>query len=313
MRRRYCLLFISLVGLTVSAPTFAACDRDCLVGHLDAYLAALVTNDPSPLPLADSVRFTENTNELAVGDGFWKTATALGDYQIYTADPVTGQAAFIGEVKEGEASMMLALRLLVVNDEITEIETIKARTLMFPGAEVEAAPRPTLNQTIPAEQRLSREQMIATVNTNFDGILNDDGSIHAPDCQRVENRLAMSGNPQLNYPIATLPDIPKPQFGAMSCREQIESHLFDTFDAVEPRRMLVLDEEKQIVFGIYAVRLYGQKKCNSIPNYGEVCPAREPDPVSLLSAEILGVRGGQIHEVEVVFIRADYDTDTGWN
>ena len=98
----------------------------------------------------------------------------------------------------------------------------------------------------------------------------------------------------------------------MGCREQIEAHLFDTLDRVDPRRILVLDEERQTVFGIYMMRFYGRTACNDIPNYGRTCPKTEQKPISLRSAEVLGVRGGQIHEVEVVFTRAEYDAATGW-
>ena len=122
----------------------------------------------------------------------------------------------------------------------------------------------------------------------------------------------MSGNPLLDYPITALPDKPKPAFGAMGCREQVEAHLFDTLDRVDPRRILVLDEERQTVFGIYMLRFYGRTACNDIPNYGRTCPKNEQKPISLRSAEVLGVRGGKIHEVEVVFTRADYDASTGW-
>ena len=48
----------------------ARCDRTCLEGLIDAYLAAVVAHDPSRLPLSADVRYTENEQLLAVGDGF---------------------------------------------------------------------------------------------------------------------------------------------------------------------------------------------------------------------------------------------------
>ena len=38
-----------------------ACDRVCMTGIVDRYLAALVRHDPSGLPLNRDVKFTENT------------------------------------------------------------------------------------------------------------------------------------------------------------------------------------------------------------------------------------------------------------
>jgi hypothetical protein len=47
------------------------CDRACMTGLVDRYLAAMVKHDPSGLPLAKGVRYTENTAEIQVGEGLW--------------------------------------------------------------------------------------------------------------------------------------------------------------------------------------------------------------------------------------------------
>ena len=56
----------------------ASCDRTCLTGLLDRYVDALVAREPSRLPLAATVKFTENGQRLALGDGFWHTVTGKG-------------------------------------------------------------------------------------------------------------------------------------------------------------------------------------------------------------------------------------------
>jgi hypothetical protein len=289
-----------------------ACDRACLKSILDNYLAALAARDPSRLAVSTNLRYTENGTPLKAGEGLWQSATGVGDYRIDAIDPVAGQIGFIGQVLEGAEAVSIGLRLKVVDARITEIETVLGRSFRPKHPSMPAHPRPSLSASVPGAERLSREQMIATVNANFDGILANRGDIFAPDCQRIENRMPMSGNPQLDYPITALPDRPKPAFGAMGCKEQIEAHLFDTLDRVDPRHILVLDEERQTVFGLYMMRFYGRTACNDIPNYGRTCPKNEQKPISLRSAEVLGVRGGKIHEVEVVFTRAGYDANTGW-
>ena len=50
-----------------------ACDRACLNGLIDQYLAAMVKHDPSHLPLAKTVKFTEDGVRLELG------RRALGD------------------------------------------------------------------------------------------------------------------------------------------------------------------------------------------------------------------------------------------
>jgi hypothetical protein len=289
-----------------------ACDRSCLKSVLDQYLAALAARDPSRLAVTADLRATENGATLKLGEGLWQTATGIGEYRIDALDPVAGQVGFIGEVQEGSEMVSIGLRIKVKEARIAEIETVLGRSFRPKHPSMPSTPRPSLSLSVPAAERLTREQMIATVNANFDGILANRGDIFADDCQRIENRMPMSGNPQLDYPITALPDKPKPAFGAMGCREQVEAHLFDTLDRVDPRRTLVLDEERQTVFGLYMMRFYGRTACNDIPNYGLTCPKTEQKPISLRSAEVLGVRGGKIHEVEVVFTRAEYDATTGW-
>src|SRR5215467_12677464 len=76
---RLCVLLVFML-FAVDAHA-ADCDRTCLKNMMTTYLNALVARDPSKAPLAANVRFTEDSKELKVGEGFWKTATKLGDYR----------------------------------------------------------------------------------------------------------------------------------------------------------------------------------------------------------------------------------------
>src|SRR4051812_4900566 len=68
------------------------CDRACLNGFLDRYMAALAAKDPSRLPLTREARYTENGVTLKPGDGLWATIDGLGDYKLTFVDPATQQA-----------------------------------------------------------------------------------------------------------------------------------------------------------------------------------------------------------------------------
>jgi hypothetical protein len=93
------------------------CDRACMTGLVDRYLAALVAHDPSGLPLNRDVKFTENTARLEVGtEGLWVGASeAPTGPRIYAIDVPAGQAGFYGVMKERGRPLIIALRLKVVN------------------------------------------------------------------------------------------------------------------------------------------------------------------------------------------------------
>src|ERR1700691_6619232 len=75
------------------------CDRACLQGFVDSYLDAMAKHDPSKLPVAATVKFTENGKVLKLGEGFWKTAGA-SSYRLYALDPRHGDAAAQAVVAE---------------------------------------------------------------------------------------------------------------------------------------------------------------------------------------------------------------------
>lgn len=70
-------------------------DRLGLIRLTDRYLAALIANDPSAVPLADGVRTAENLQQVKPGEGLWATATFAADCErhengLVTAGPNRG-------------------------------------------------------------------------------------------------------------------------------------------------------------------------------------------------------------------------------
>ncbi len=64
--------------VTTTQSHAASCDRACLEGFVDRYFAAVIADDPSAVPLARNVRFTENGQVLPLGEGLWKSMKAAG-------------------------------------------------------------------------------------------------------------------------------------------------------------------------------------------------------------------------------------------
>src|SRR5688572_32660295 len=110
-----------------TGPIPLACDRACLEKVLDQYLAAVVAHDPKRVPLSADVKYSENNQLIAVGDGFWKTAQGLGNYKHYFADPEFGQVAFMGTMREADSTLLMSLRLRIELGRITEIESVYFR------------------------------------------------------------------------------------------------------------------------------------------------------------------------------------------
>src|SRR5262245_45154669 len=133
MRSGLTVLAVAAAFITTSLATRASgstgpiplnCNRACLEGLIDQYLAAVVAHDPSKLPLSKDVKYSENYQMLEVGDGFWKTASGIGNYRHVFADPEFGQVAMMGTMREANTTILKSLRLRIELGRITEIETV---------------------------------------------------------------------------------------------------------------------------------------------------------------------------------------------
>src|ERR1700683_513242 len=154
------------------------CDRACMIALTDQYLAALVKHDPAGLPLSRGVRFTENTAEIRIGDGLWVGASeAPTTFKIYAIDPASNQVGFYGVMKENDRPLIIALRLKVIDGEITEIEHILARNMRADRMQNLITPRAAFLADVPPAERTPREDMIGAANRYFEAIEHGDGEI----------------------------------------------------------------------------------------------------------------------------------------
>ena len=198
------LLLLIVAFMTGIASAQTTCDRACLKTTLDQYLNAVVKHDTGAAPLFLGFRQTDNGVVVRPGKGTWQSITALGDIQRKFFDTVSGQAAYLGLIKEGAATDIATLRLRVENRQITEAEWVIARqgangTNGTPGGNLFnlagfiAEPPP--ERTVPQNQRASRELLLAIANSYFDGLTTHDGSIIMAHegCTRNENGTHTAG------------------------------------------------------------------------------------------------------------------------
>jgi len=204
MKRFFLLgVIVSVFAASAAAQrnTPAACDRECLRGFVTQYLDAMVAHNPKALPLASSARFTENTKTMPLGEGLWKNASKLRTYRLDFLDVRDGQAASHVIVEEGANPVMLALRLKIVNKQITEIETMVTRTMpegaIFDVENLKTA-RPEMNVVPEKSQLMSREEAIRIAEFYPTGLKvgGTFEAVHAPfapDAFRLENGRLRAG------------------------------------------------------------------------------------------------------------------------
>lgn len=205
MRRVVSLIALAALPLVAAAAgSTAACDRACLKSILDRYLQAVIEHVPSDAPLSGAYRQTENAVSVPLGRGVWQTVTALGPVQRRYADPVTGQVAYFGIVREGSKLAIVTARLRVERRAVTEAEWYIARDgdPGLPGAKPPNAwnppsliANPPPERTLPPSERLPRETMIAIANSYYDAIVAHDGGVALahPGCNRFENGTRVTG------------------------------------------------------------------------------------------------------------------------
>ncbi|NLD35294.1 MAG: hypothetical protein GX654_00310 [Desulfatiglans sp.] len=175
------------------------CDRECLKGMITQYIDALVGHDPSMLPLASDVRFTEDSKIMKLGEGLWKTVTSKDSFRHDYLDTKKQVAATHIVVREGNNQALCSVLLYVKDMKITGIETLIEH--ITPESRIKpnqlGAPISGMNDPVPAGKKQSRESLIKIALTYTEGLrignFTDAGTPFAPETYRVENGIIMAG------------------------------------------------------------------------------------------------------------------------
>ncbi len=289
----------------------ADCDRQCLYGFVDQYLQALVAKDPSRLPWAKSVKFTENNVVLEVGDGLWGTISGLGPEDVRAADPANGQVLYMGVVAEHGIQSFLALRMKVGDHKISEVETIVDRKGMGPGPFGDPAtmqPLPILLADVPPDQRTLRAKMIALADGYFNTLQLNDGHIFTvfdPACSRRENGVWTASDPHPD------PQSTYSQFGKYSCEEGFKLGNYRWDDRLRARRFPLQDEEKGLILAGGLIDHSGRlDKYTTTDGVVHDTPLKSPHSFCYL--ELFKIVDGKIRHAESVFITVPYNMPSPW-
>lgn len=285
-----------------------ACDRACLYGVLDRYLAALRSHDATKVPWAAHPRNTENNVELVPGDGVWGTITALDPmYEMRLADVTAGQVAVFGVVDESGTRAPFALRLKVVDRAVVEAETVIARPqdagVPFVNGDIKQIP--VWNDMLTPAQRIPRQQMIDVANGYFETLQLNDGTLRTAfteDCNRRENGAQTTNN--------TAPGAnPIWKYG---CAQQFRLGAYRYDDRLRGRRFELVDEERGIVLAGGFIDHSGRIKEFPLTD-GTTRKSNYLRPHSFALLEAFKIVGGKIRQVEAVFFTVPYNSPSPWD
>jgi hypothetical protein len=286
--------------------------RERLEALLDRYVEALASRDARALPLAPTVRFTENAQEIALDEGLWATATAVSQHQIRFVDSETGQAALMAEVFEHGEPACLSMRLKVEQGLITEIEqfVVRSRMSLFnPDGFV----RESLFREIEPANRASRALLQQIPHRYFDGIERDDGGIIpvTDDCLRLENGVQTVLAGETDFASSTASQ--GFNLFRMGVAEQISTGFFAFLPHIRDRRIAAIDEERSMVLAVCVFDHPGKLTSVMVTGFGELkLPPMFCTPFSGLVAELFQVESGRIRAINATIDFMPYGSKTGW-
>jgi hypothetical protein len=303
-----------------TGPIPLKCDRACLEGVVDQYLAALAARDPKRLPLSTDVKYTENDQLMDIGDGFWKTVEGAGNYKHVFADPEFGQVVFMGTMHEAGKPLLMSVRLRIQLGRITEVEAIYFRQGGGGPANIAALDMPGYKpedmwfKSIPPAQRLSRQEMISIADAYFSGLEKNDGKgvngtgtyPFTDDCDRIEN-----GSHTTNVPRPA--NEPKDAINgfAMDCMSQFKLGYYFVVQAIHDRRYPLVDAERGVVWA-HVVFDQGTVKSGILSDGRPYTFSFFNSPSSILVTEAFLIENGKIRRVEMIGPAAFYHLKSAW-
>ena len=285
-----------------SMPASAAgndCDRQCLKKIADLYFDALAQHQPSLLPASPNVKFTENGRVLKLGEGLWKNAGKPA-YRMELFDPMQGGIGIEAVVPDGTVPVVMALRLKVENQRVTEVESVLIRkdekSVM---SQPENLTRPNFfwTRTIRVPERNSRYELVAATEAYWRAFESEGTPEYIkapllPDTERFENGVHTTNVDINGFPAAT-------------ATEQFDKGGF-TGSRIYDRRYPVVDEEVGAVLSM--VRFGRQPNAPARP-----APAGADGPRGdAFVGEFFAITQGKIREIHAVFVGTKEQLPTPW-
>jgi hypothetical protein len=193
----------AIVVLIAASPVVAGaatCTRPCLQHMITVYVDAVVAHSPAQLPLAADARFTEDSHELKLGEGFWKTVTAKGHFRQDYVDTRRQIVAAHVELFEGGTPVLYSVILRIADRKINGIETLVYRVPSDAKSKPDHLdkPLPVMNEPVPVAKRMTRAEMIKVALLYTEGLrignFAQADTPFAPEAYRYENGIKTAGD-----------------------------------------------------------------------------------------------------------------------
>jgi hypothetical protein len=193
----------AIVVLIAASPVVAGaatCTRPCLQHMITVYVDAVVAHSPAQLPLAADARFTEDSHELKLGEGLWKTVTAKGHFRQDYVDTRRQIVAAHVELFEGGTPVLYSVILRIADRKINGIETLVYRVPSDAKSKPDHLdkPLPVMNEPVPVAKRMTRAEMIKVALLYTEGLrignFAQADTPFAPEAYRYENGIKTAGD-----------------------------------------------------------------------------------------------------------------------
>ena len=282
-------------------------DRQALYAALDRYLDALRVGDAAQVIWARDARVSENNVMLAIGDGVWGTIQGLGAYELRFADPATGQVGYFGTVIEAIEESGFTLRLAIdATGAVAEAEMVIVRQsdsgIKFENPRYWTKPILEADAVAP----MPRADMVRLSDGYFDTLQLNDGTIHTrfhPDCQRVENGVQTTNNPEFAKIVPV---------SALGCEAQFRMGNYRYDDELRARRFPMVDEQRGLVLAFGFIDHSGRLDTYQLTDGRTVkSPVRRPH--SFYISELFKIDHGMICQIEANFITVPYRMPCPWD
>jgi hypothetical protein len=275
--------------------------RDGLIALARRYLAALAAREPGALPLTPQFRSTEDTVELPLGSGVWRTIRGLREGGHFFADTERDEVEYWGVFDEMGQPAILAVRLRAEGERLAEAETIVTRRGPFFDPERVLEPGKSFHRVLDPAERCSRAELVRAADLYFDAIEQQDGSLVPVEgrCRRLVNGAVDSMDAEENL-------IPGEEHRALSVAQQIDEGHYAYIERLRDRRFPIADVERGLVVCHLVFDHPGDRL-----RAGRDLPIRSPN--SMVFTEVFKVVAGRIEEIWALGTAPlPYGSGAGW-